>query len=221
MYETEEQTQVQTDRSHPLFDFSRRSSDTTVLPNQMDFSSTVSSPDYSFPSTRPTDTTEEQTPSYEVEKEYNIDAVDEDKVVVPTFMPTIMKKEEPATEVNANAKIKLNARGKIIASVFGVVVCLLMVFMIYNAVVISSLSAKLAGLEAYQGQSQIKITALESDYSDITSVKHMEMVAGDNGFSKNVQSKTITLQPQPEIAEAKVTGNWFDSLCEWLSELFN
>ena len=203
----------------------RRNSSTTTLDNQLDFTSAV--PSYSNYSSYQTPTIEKEeeeqmAPSYEVEREYNIDKLPEDEIIIPTFMPTV-RSAEPAPVMVHDYKIKLNARGKIIASVFGVIACLLVAFMIYNAVLISKLSNNLKALEVEQATRSATITELESDYQDLTSYKQMEMNAGDLGFtySENGKDVVVNLTPRPEIKSAKKSTNWFNNVCEFFAELFN
>lgn len=221
-------TEMETDekqRSVGNFGYNRYSS-TGTLDNQLDFSSTMS---YSNPSSYSTTYTspiereeQEETPSYEVEKEYNFERLPEDEVIVPTFMPTL---DRPAPEVdtNTNVKIKLNARGKIMASVFGVVVGLLIAFMVYNAVVIKNLSNSLAVLEVEKQAVTASVDDLSSNYQSITSRRNIELEAYGEGFRPSPESSDVVLElsPRPEIKAVQESGNWFDSLCEFFSNLFN
>jgi len=197
---------------------------TNQLDNQLDFSSAVPftgfSP-FSSQTQAQDEEVEEQTPSYEVEREYNINALPEDEVIIPTFMPTL-KSPEPAVQETVDYKIKLNARGKIMASVFGVVVGFLIAFMIYNAVVISRLTTSLEYLEAEKVAQTAGVTQLETTYKEITSTNHLENRAEGLGMSYSGQGNDIiiTLPSRPEIKEPTKSTNWFNNLCEFFSNLF-
>lgn len=219
-------TEMETDekqRAMGNFGYNRYSSPTSaVLDNQLDFTTTI--PTYSSPSSYASSTStyeEEESPSYQVETEYNIEKLPEDEIIVPTFMPTL---DRPSTQVEAtkDVKIKLNARGKIVASVFCAVVGILIAFMIYNAVVISNLSNQLAYLEVERTSISANVGELSSSYQDRTSYSSVEQNAIDLGMRvAGGTSEVVSISPRPEIKEATVEGNWFDSVCEFFSNLFS
>ena len=212
-YETEQAT------ARP-FSFSRTSTE-NQLENQLDISQVSPFSGYSSYQTPTVEQEEETTPSYEVEREYNIDKLPEDEVIIPTFMPLL--KTEAQEKSEENVKIKLNARGKIIVSAFAVIVGILIAFMVYNAVIISNLTKNVNSLTEKQSLQTKSITALQSDYSEISNYEYLEMEAGDLGFSYSNETNDIAvnLPPRPEISEAPKSTNWFNNLCEFLSELFN
>lgn len=214
----ETETSQETSQS---FGYSRpTSSSTSVLDNQLDFTQAMPYTNYSSYQT----TTEEDEPvsSYEVEREYNIESLPEDEVIVPTFMPTLNEGKANTVE-NTDFKLKLNARGKIIACVFGFVACLLVAFVAYNAVVIGKLSSSLAELEVDQVRQSASVGNLETSYQLMTSTDSMSQAAINNGLktSTATDSVSITLADRPEIKAAEKTTNWFNNICEFLSELFN
>lgn len=226
-------TEMETDekqRSRGNFGYNSFSSNATVLDNQLDFTSSM--PTYSSPSSySPSVSTyeeeqtslSEETPSYEVETEYNIDKLPEDEIIVPTFMPTLDRPSAQA-EANKNVKIRLNARGKIVASVFGVVVGILIAFMIYNAVVISNLSNQLAYLEVEKQTITASVAESSLEYQELTSYENIDMKAWDDlnmSISDGSSDKAMKINPRPEIKETTVQGNWFDSFCEFFSNLFS
>ena len=217
-------TEMETDekqRAIGNFGYNRYgTSSSTVLDNQLDF--TTGLPSYSNPSPYSASTYEqEETPSYQVETEYNIEKLPEDEIIIPTFMPTL---DRSVPEVNGvkDVKIRLNARGKIVASVFSLVVGILIAFMVYNAVVISNLSNQLAYLEVERQSISASVGELSSSYQDLTSYSSVEQNAIDLGMKvAGGTSEVISITPRPEIKEATVQGNWFDSVCEFFSNLFN
>ena len=224
-------TEMETDekqRSRGNFNYGGYSSGTTVLDNQLDFSATVpsyvSQSSYS-PSTstyEQTSSYEETTPSYQVETEYNFEKLPEDEIIVPTFMPTL-DRPAPVREESREVKIKLNSRGKIALSAFGVIVGILIAFMVYNAVVISGLSNQLAYLEVEKQSITASVAQSSLEYQELTSYDNIDMKAWDEygmGMSNPANDKTMSIKPRPEIKETKIQGNWFDSVCEFFSNLF-
>ena len=223
-------TEMETDekqRTMGNFGYNRYSSTaTSTLDNQLDFSSTgnfTSPSPYTSTYTSPLEREEqEETHTYEVEKEYNFEKLPEDEIIVPTFMPTL-DRPEPEVDTNANVKIRLNARGKIMASVFCMVVGLLIAFMIYNAVVIRNLSNTLDVLEVEKQAVTASVNELTTDYQGITSNRNLELEAYGAGFRPSPESSDVVLEmpTRPEIKSVQESGHWFDSLCEFLSNIFN
>lgn len=213
---TENETQTQTETR---FDFNR----TSQLDNQLDFSNAVPYTGFSpYQTQTQEEEVEEQTPTYEVEKEYKINGLQEDEEIVPTFMPTV-NSTQPESVAPTDFKIKLNARGKIIASVFSIVACCLIAFMIYNAVVISKLTNNLNYLEMERATNASVVSNLQSNHERLTSNTHLSDEAGSLGLNYSPESAdmTISLPARPEISEPQKSTNWFNSLCEFFSNLFN
>ena len=211
---TENETQTETRTS---FGFDR----TNQLDNQLDFSSAVPYTGYSPYQTTQETEVEESSPSYEVEREYNINGLPEDEIIVPTFMPTV-KSAEPEVKEAYDYKIRLNARGKIMATVFGVIVCFLIAFMVYNAVTISRLSNSLEYLEAERVSRSAEVAQKEVVYQSITTDDYFKSVVGSGGFSERPVGSDveISLQQRPEISSPKESTNWFNNICEFFSNLF-
>lgn len=199
------------------------SSRSGVLDNQIDFSSSVSTSYQPSYSTLYTDTTEdeEQATNYESETEYKInDDLGGDITIVPTFMPTIERKEK---EVSVHdVKLKLNARGKIIVAVFSVISVLLLSFCIYNAVLIGNLSAALTEQQAKAELVTRDVYNATSDYNGVTSTNNILASLPDGfGQGSNKEPMIVSLSERPEIVSAEASSNWFDKLCNFLSNLFN
>ena len=224
-------TEMETDekqRARGNFGYNNFGSSTTVLDNQLDFTTSV--PSYNSPSsyspsvsTYETSSTYEETPSYQVETEYNIEKLPEDEIIEPTFMPTL-DRPAPVSDAARDVKIRLNARGKILASVFSMVVGILIAFMIYNAVVISKLSDQLSYLEVEKQAVNSSVAETTMEYRELTAYENVDFKAWDElnmNLNNPANNKTMAMKPRPEIKETTVQGNWFDSVCEFFSKLFN
>lgn len=190
-----------------------------VLDNQLNIDTM---PSYSGYASYDTSTNAvEEVPSFEVEKEYNIEGIKEDDiVVVPTFMPTIEPKYKPATKSNADVKIRLNARGKIIVSVFSVVAVLLMAFSIYNAVIIGRLNASLTSKQTELKKLEYQVDDAEIAYNSIISEDNI-LASLPNSYTEAGESVVIELGERPIINQAPEETNWFDKVCKFFSDLFN
>lgn len=186
-----------------------------VLDNQIAIGDTES---YSTPYVQQTE--EQEDSSYEVEKEYKINGIQEDRNIIPTFMPTIQPKEVYKEEayIDYDYKIKLNSRGKIIVSVVGIISALLMVLCIYNAVMIGKLSSTLAAKETSYTQMQKEVSLLEAGYNTMPTSTEIQ---AETGFSKPSDLQTVDVGVRPELDSVPESTNWFNNLCETIAGLFN
>lgn len=210
-----ERDQETTEEQRPSFSASRFG----VLDNQQNIETSSSYGGYQ--SYAPSQETEESTPSFEVEKEYTIDGIkEEDEMVVPTFMPTIEPKVKVNTQAKGDIKIKLNARGKIIVSVFSLVAVLLLSFTIYNAVLIGNLNASLFAKQAELSKLEYQVDDAAMKYQEVTSEEHI-LTHLDGNFKEAGESVVIHLDERPIIKNAETPSNWFDKICEFISGLFN
>ncbi len=118
-------------------------------------------------------------------------------------------------------KVHLNARGKIIVSVLAICICALVAFMIGNIVTISSLNGVIAEKQQLVLEQQQVVSDLQKEYDDLGDSTQQN--AADNGYSQIDASQVTEVGGVAELEKpsAVIEGNWFDSLCNWLSTLFN
>lgn len=129
---------------------------------------------------------------------------------------TIDKKIEQHPE--RPIKVRLNARGKIIVSVLAICICALMAFMIGNAVTISALNTTLAQKQAMVASQQAEVDALQEQYDYI--VSQGQETAAANGYSSSASGQEIDSIEELGRTTSQIETNWFDDLCNFLSNLF-
>lgn len=118
-------------------------------------------------------------------------------------------------------KVKLNARGRIIVSVLAICICALVAFMVGNIVTLNSLNGTLAEKQQIVMEQQQIVSDLQDRYDSINN--SMQDNAANNGYIDIDASQVGSVDSVNELAkpEAVIEGNWFDTLCNWLSNLFN
>jgi len=173
-------------------------------------------------------TAETEAPLFEIEKEYNnFDNPEKAKrsQMLPEFdiLPDAKSKTEPKACGAPLKDIKLSLRGKILTTVACMVTMLLLTLVIYNAVV---LGAKRAEINSLQAQLSSSITELSELQNELVSAQSEEEVA------KLLQQSGSTLRKATSADKVKVAieayelekystpTNWFDKICEFLSNLF-
>ena len=163
------------------------------------------------------------------ESEYTAtDMVNEDGeneyTFVNTFMPNVERRETISSVIQSNrkkvhkTKIKLNARGKIFACMYSIVAVLLVAFCIYNAVAISNIKNTLSQKEVEYAQELSDVNLLQKDYEEISFTQS----TNQSNFVAVNESNTVKvkMEKRPKFASIDETTNWFDRVCEFISNLF-
>lgn len=125
--------------------------------------------------------------------------------------------QRPITPV----KVRLNARGKIIVSVLSICICALIAFMIGNIVTINGLNNQIAAQQQIVLNQQQQVSDLKDEYDNLNN--SLEQEAQNSGYT-SIDSVQVTEVGGVEIIEkptADIQGNWFDNLCNWLSNIFS
>lgn len=171
----------------------------------------------------------ETTTMYDGESEYTAtDMVNEDSegeyAFVNTFMPNVERRETISSVMQASkrkvhkTKIKLNARGKIFACMYSIVALLLVSFCIYNTVAISNIKNSLEQKEIEYSQELNDVNLLQKDYEEIaytTSTNQSNYVVINESNTVKVK-----IEKRPAFVKADETTNWFDKVCNFISNLF-
>lgn len=163
--------------------------------------------------------------AFEVEQQYTAQTL---KTDAPAMMelPTFKTSEEENVEIVANkqaqARPHLNAHGKIVASVFAVIVAIMIAFCIYNAVSINNLENVVAYKQQIVAEQNEVISNLEAEYNslgediserlDDLDTKFREPNADDIKRVKKFEMSEREKQEEP--------SNWFERFCEKLRNLF-
>lgn len=120
----------------------------------------------------------------------------------------------------APIKVTLNARGRIIVSVIAICICALMAFMIGNAVAIGNLNYQINQQQEIVYQQQETVNGLQQEYDALTN--GAQQAAIDSGYTQTIENAySVDEVLELNRAETEIPGNWFDNLCNFLSNLFN
>ncbi len=173
----------------------------------------------------------ESQPAFEIEKQYNFDPNSYrefgEKARQMDFA-TIEKNNEEKQKQSVTMKKeivaspRLNARGKIIVSVYSIIVAIIIAFCIYNAVVINSLSGNIAHKqEIVATQSQV-INDLSETYNSLGDEDNIKAEV-ENKFKKPQQEDKVEVDDFVigERPKAESKSNWFEDFCRKLRNLFS
>lgn len=136
------------------------------------------------------------------------------------FMPSLREKQEVVEEVAVEkVAFTLSLKGKLLIALCSSIMALLSILLIYNAVLIGSYNAQIA--TGYQTLSEMETVSTELTEQLSTVESNVEFMLQDLGISQS-SANTVTLntiERQQKIQYLEET-NWFDSVCEFISNLF-
>lgn len=161
--------------------------------------------------------------SYASPSRSEIDEEEQVRVVRQMNVPTI-KKEEPAVNlIKKRQRIHLQARMKIALTVFSVMVLSLIFAIIWNFASIGKMKASFAGKEVEISQLQSSISGLKSEYTSLDNGETLKQKAEEAGFVESDSSNTVDVVLDELYSEKVVDelpSNWFNDVCDFLSNLF-
>lgn len=210
-----------------------RVEDSSIYYDAPNMTTRYNSPSYTSEDEYVQDTSESvvEAPQYESELEYkdNEGGLQEESeyTIVKTFMPNVetttnfvppVIEQKPKT--TTKSVIKLNARGKIFACMYGLVSTLLVAFCIYNAVSLANINKNLAMKNAELNSINKTVNELNVELSTTTK---QNITTLPEGFSKVSESNTVVTQidKRPSYVQVEESSNWFDKICKFLSNLFS
>ena len=136
------------------------------------------------------------------------------------FMPSLREKQEVVEEVAVEkVAFTLSLKGKLLIALCSSIMALLSILLIYNAVLIGSYNAQIA--TGYQTLSEMETISTELTQQLSAVESNVEFMLQDLGISQS-SANTVTLntiERQQKIQYLEET-NWFDSVCEFISNLF-
>ena len=160
---------------------------------------------------------------YEVERNYS--SLDEEAVETNDrvmSMPSVVPRENIQTRPVYEGKVKLRARAKIAITVYSIILACLISFAIYNAVAISNMNASIATQNQTMIEEQLVINELLSEYNNLGSDTTIRLRT-EGVFVEPTESDIVRASKTQMVErdEVPVESNWFEDLCEFISELFS
>lgn len=148
-------------------------------------------------------------------------AIEEISVDTPKKMDMLTVDKTIEQRPQTPLRVRLNARGKIIVSVLAICICALVAFMVGNLVTIGNLNGVIAQKQQIVMQQQDTVNDLQQEYDNLGN--NIEQDASDSGFAQIDSNQVAEMNGVNKLEKpsADIEGNWFDSLCNWLSNLFN
>ena len=170
----------------------------------------------------------QEEPLFEIEKEYNnfdIPSDERQRNLLPEFevLPEQEKQAVKIAEVEQEKDVRLSLRGKILAVVGSMITVLLLTLVIYNAVVLGAKRSEVNMLTSQLEVSMQELASLESEYGEVQSEESVAKLLknGGSALRKATDADKIVIGVEEYPVESvEVPSNWFDKICEFLSDLF-
>lgn len=167
-------------------------------------------------------------PLFEVEKEYDnfdVPTAATKNPILPEFeiLPSKQTQAEVQQEVQTEKQMHLSLRGKILACVSSMIIVLLLTLVIYNAVVLGSHTSEIAALSKQVGIKQEQIAELQNMLASSESEESVREVLKANNSALRKATSFDKVRVAMQIVEEDpivAPTNWFDKLCDFLSNLF-
>lgn len=172
-------------------------------------------------------------PNYEEQQSYNStgsnygvseESQSEPQTYTVRQMDTpVIRKEAPAVNlIKSRSKIELHARMKIAITMFSVIVATLLFAIVWNFVSASKMRATFASKEYEIASLQADIKAMQSSYIELSDDEKLKADAENAGYVEQSDSNTIYVDFEEyfKASEKEVSSNWFNDVCDFLSELF-
>lgn len=169
---------------------------------------------------------QDQEAVFEVEKEYQ--GFDSPKVqkknpILPEFDIVPKAQTRSIAKEESDVEIRLSTRGKIIAITASLIVVLLLTMVIYNAVILGAKTSEIVALSSQIAIKQEEIAVLEQALVSSESEASVNEFLSQNASTlrKATSADRIVVNAQEfAVEETEIPTNWFDKLCEFLSNLF-
>lgn len=172
-------------------------------------------------------------PNYSEEQSYNgvsRTVNDDEEVRTQSFvrkmdMPLIEKEEPAVNLIKKRERIELQARMKIMITVFSVTVVALIFAIIWNFVSVGKMKSTFAGKQVEIAQLQSSISGLTTEYTnyrDLNSEEVQDWIK-ENDFVERSDDNSVEIEldyqdSTPVIED--IPSNWFNDLCDFFSNLF-
>ena len=143
--------------------------------------------------------------------EYDKITIDEDKI-----------RSVIQVKTNAVASSKASFRSVVLLTTSMIIAILLTVLCIYNITVINGMGTSINYLQEEVVAYQADLAQSEALYNNLTNTDNIEMELADMGYSEIASSNIVAINvPEKTIVtDMEADTNWFDAVCNFISQIF-
>ncbi len=139
-------------------------------------------------------------------------------------VPTIEKRQEAVSLTKTREKVYLGSRMKIAISMFSIIMFSLVFVICWNFLSLSRINSEIADKQAVINELTQSISSLEAEYNLVSRDERLIQAAIDEGYVYADETNTYQVSSGTFYTEESVEelpSNWFNDVCEFLSNLFN
>lgn len=145
----------------------------------------------------------------ELYEEYNKVTLDEDRI-----------KEVTQIKVNA-VSTKVPFKLALVMTTSIIITLLLAFLCIYNITVINGMTGGIDYLQEEVTQYEYTLAEAQAIYNGLTSEDNIQAELKDMGYaSSNVNVEAIEVANSVEVQDLQADTNWFDAICNFISQIF-
>ena len=161
--------------------------------------------------------------SYETTNDYEESQSTDTFAETSYQIPTIARSEEAVSLTKTKQKIYLSTRLKLIATCFAIIMASLVFVSAWNFVYANKIKSQIALNETEISALESRISSLSNEYNLINDDGYMHEQALEAGYEDSSSQNTFYLQADTATETTKtykLSSNWFNDVCEFLSGLF-
>ena len=166
--------------------------------------------------------TEQQ--SYNPETSIEVVEKPESHTIFQSMDIPVIEKEEPAVNlIKTRQRIRFDARMKIVATVFSVIVACLLFITVFNFISASKIQSTFSSKQAQINDLQASISQAKTEYTLVSDDGYLRSWAAENSFVDATDENTIVIKLGDMYTESEieqVPSNWFNDVCDFFSKIF-
>lgn len=127
------------------------------------------------------------------------------------------------TQIKTNATTKNASFRLVLAMTTTLIITMLLAFLcIYNIFVINGMTNNINYLQEEVVSAEYDLTSAMGLYENLTSTDNIKNELADLGYSEMPSSNivAVSVPDSVEVSELQGQTNWFDAVCNWISQIF-
>lgn len=141
-----------------------------------------------------------------------------ESIVINPEKNTLTKKD---AYVQVATKPELSFKTKVYITSASIVVALLIFLAVFNIFVINNMTSSIQLVEGNIVQEEVRLNDVIKDYNKLNNVAKWEEELRENGYDVDaIVSEKLNLIIPKDAGDDSFDTNWFDQICDFVSQLF-
>lgn len=141
----------------------------------------------------------------------------EDRIVTQTITADF-----PTTYTHTKTKIRLSKKVKTVLTFYTLLMLALVAILVLSVLALTGINSNVEDLEAQVAGAESEVGILAGELDGLNNPDQIKGNAGDMGMVETPDAvKEMELPPIMSNGSFKAEGNWFDDVCDFISNLFS